>query len=138
MSLMIQSTWYHKLLRTAMVLCALILLFDSGILSPVTKQLSLHAQQYIATGVGMSAQITPTETNTLTAELTAKEAELEAREEALRQRELDTGIRQTAAGSTSASTYYLTIGLILLLILVIFNYVFDYIRSLNVARVRYE
>lgn len=123
---------YHKMLRVFMAVVAVTLLFDSGILSPVTSELSNGAQQYVATAIGVSAVIPENELNKITAELSARERDLDAREAALEGREIDA--RAFDTGGTTASpgglsTYILSILLFVLLVLITLNYVLDFLRQ---------
>ena len=124
-----QRTYYHSILRIASLTCALVLLFDSGLVNPVTKELSRNTRQYLAQAVSMNASVTPNELNQLTAELTAQKKDLAEREAALKEREIAVNLNQsnTAAGS-STSTFILSIILFILLVLIVLNYVLDYLR----------
>ena len=62
----LDESMYHRVLRVFSVVCALVLLFESGLVSPVTKQLSVETHQYLANAVGVGASIEPTELNSLT------------------------------------------------------------------------
>ena len=87
-----QDSSYHTLLRISALTLALVLLFDSGLLSPVSKQLSQNTQQYLANAVGVGASVEPTELNSLTLQLTQRNQELDAREAALSEREISVGL----------------------------------------------
>lgn len=130
--------WYHITLRTSAAVVALLLLFDSGLLSPITKELSLGAQRYVANGVGVVAGVEPTELNQITAALTKQEQELATRERALREREIEVNLAQTGTGQ-NPSTYILSALLSVLLLLIIINYILDFYRSRpNRFRTQYE
>jgi hypothetical protein len=117
---------YHKVLRTALLVVALMLLFDSGLVVPLTKQLSDNTVAYLAQSSGVFAQIEPNELNIITAELTAREQELDAREAALR----DIESRNFGEGtSLDYSTYILSLILFVLTILIILNYALDWKRA---------
>jgi len=68
-----QHSLYHSLLRVATASLALVLLFDSGFVLPVTKELSNNTQLYLGNVVGVSAGVEATELSLMTAELTKKE-----------------------------------------------------------------
>ena len=57
----LEKTMYHKVLRVAMVVCAFVLLFESGIVSETTTQLSQNTHQYLANAVGVGASVKPNE-----------------------------------------------------------------------------
>ncbi len=124
----VQFSNYHRILRVSLVVCALMLVFDSGLISDSTARLSNGTQNYLANAVGMTASVAPTELNQFTAQLTEREQELSSREAALREREIAVGLNE--GGQTNDySTYLLASILFILLVLVILNYVLDYLRS---------
>jgi hypothetical protein len=116
------NTLYHKLLRVSALSLALVLLFASGILSPVTKQLSSNAGSYIATAIGINAAVLPNEVNTLSAQLQQREKELQ-------QREIAVELKESAQGVGGLSTFIMSTLLFVLLVLIILNYVLDFIRG---------
>ncbi|MCA9362606.1 hypothetical protein KC906_04475 [Candidatus Kaiserbacteria bacterium] len=126
---MIQSSQYHRVLRVSAVVCAVVLVFQSGLLSDTTAQLAANTQQYMANVIGMSASVEPTELNQLTAELTAKQTELAARESALREREISVGLNGGMPAANQTTTYILASVLFILLVLILLNYALDYLRS---------
>jgi len=123
-----QETLYHSVLRVAMAVVATVLVFDSGLFSPVTKQLSLNTQQYLGQAVGVYAGVESTELNTITAALTEKEQSLAEREKTIEQREIEVGL---ATGSTRGvdSTFILSVLLSIILVLIIINYILDFRRG---------
>jgi len=127
---------YHSILRIASLTLALILLFDSGLLNPVTKQLSQNAQQYVATAVGMSAGVEPTELNMLTAAITQKERELAEREAAVEAREIAVNLNTESAQRENNSTFVLSILLFITIVLMVLNYVLDYMRVRTPVRAK--
>lgn len=132
-----QGTMYHMLLRTGALLFALLLLFDSGMLSPVTSKISHDTQRYIATAIGVGARIEPTPLNTLTAEITAKNNELAAREAAIAEREIEVGIADSAAVErieSDISTYILSVLLFIIIVLIVLNYALDFARERRLLR----
>jgi hypothetical protein len=118
-------TMYHRVIRTSLLVLALMLVFDSGILSPLSRELSKNAIQYVAQSVGVFAQIEPNEFNVITAELQKREQELANREATLRTIEA----RTFGGGSGDRSTYILSILVFILSVLVIVNYVLDWRRA---------
>ncbi|NCT01638.1 hypothetical protein GW766_00055 [Candidatus Parcubacteria bacterium] len=122
-----QDSNYHRFLRTAALLCALVLAFESGLVRESTKDISKQTHLYLANVIGMSAAVQPNELNQITAELTKKERELAAREAALREREITVEL-STGMGDSSTATYILSSVLFILLILILLNYTLDYLR----------
>lgn len=121
-----EHSFYHRILRVSALTTALVLLFDSGFIAPITKQLSDNTWSYLANSAGVYAQIEPNELNVITAELTARDAELDRREAALRTIEA----RDFGQGEpTDYSTYILSVILFLLTMLIVTNYVLDWRRA---------
>lgn len=133
---MIENSMYHMLLRTSALTLALLLLFDSGLLSPLTKQISSNTQQYVATAVGVGASVQPTELNVLTAALTSRDRALDDREAALQQREIQVGIANGSVerSNTNVSTYILSVLLFIILVLIVLNYALDFARERRFMR----
>jgi hypothetical protein len=129
------ETMYHRVLRVSLVICALVLLFESGLVSPVTKQLSQETHQYLANAVGVGASVDPTELNSLTSELTKQKLALQAREQALKEREIEIGLA-SGQSTDETSTYVLSGVLFILLVLIILNYTLDYLRAREVGSTR--
>ena len=116
---------YHSSLRVSVLLVAVLLLFDSGVLSPITKQFSDHALHYTANVIGVGAAVAPNELNTWTAALTERERDLDRRE-----RELNVGLNnETGLAGVQISTYILSALLFVLLVLIILNYSLDLARE---------
>lgn len=128
---------YHSVLRSGAGVLALVLLFDSGLIAPVTKELSHETQRYLATGIGIHAGVEPTELNQITAALTAKEQELAAREQALNEREISVDLARSSSDQNT-STYVLSALLFILLLLILLNYALDFYRARPLPRVQYE
>jgi hypothetical protein len=124
------NSLYHSLLRVSLLVCAIALVFESGILSESTAVLSQNTHSYLANAVGMSAGVAPTELNQYTAQLTQKERELAAREASLSEREIAVNL-STAPGSSSnqRATYIMSSILFILLVLILLNYALDYLRQ---------
>ncbi len=118
---------YHSVLRVSLVIVATTLIFDSGLLSPITEKLSDNAITYVASGVvGVLASVPPNELNTLSAELNEREREIAAREALLNEREIQT--RDFGIGDIDYSTYVLSTILFMLTVLILFNYYLDWRR----------
>lgn len=113
---------YHIVLRSCALTLALVLLFVSGVLSPVTQKLSRDTGSYIATAIGMNASVVPTEINTLSAQLAQRDKELTEREIAL-------NLKESSASVGDMSTFILSILLFVLLVLIVLNYVLDFLRT---------
>lgn len=118
---------YHSFLRVTVVVLAAVLVFDSGLFTSATAQLSGQTQQYLANAVGVYAGVAPNEVNTLTTRITELEQQLSQRE-----REIDPGLGGLGTAS-NASTFILSGILFIFLVLIILNYALDYAR----ARERY-
>lgn len=125
---MLEKTVYHQVLRVSAVVCAFVLLFESGLVMQSTAHLSENTHRYLANVVGMTASVSPTELNTLTAELTAQKTALEEREAALAEREIQVELN-SANATNNGSTYLIAVLLFILLVLIVTNYVLDYLRS---------
>jgi hypothetical protein len=126
-SVLIEDTMYHRVLRVSAVVFALLLVFESGIVSHTTKQLSMDTHRYLAQTVGMSASVEPTELNTMTAALTKQKKQLDERESALKEREIQVNVRENSDGNQTA-VYVLSVIVFILLILIVTNYILDYLR----------
>lgn len=125
------------LLRTSALTLAIILLFESGVVSPITKQLSHNAGDYVATAIGVNAAVVPTEINSITAELTQKRQELAAREAAIAEREIAVNLNDES-GNDDMTTYILSVILFILLTLIVLNYILDFMRSRRLTNTSHE
>lgn len=124
-----QNSTYHHVLRTSALTLALVLVFVSGLVTPVTKQLSQQTSAYLANTVGVYAGVEATELSQLTAELTEQKRALEERERAVQEREIAVNVGAADAGGGDMSTYILSVILFILLVLIILNYGLDYARA---------
>jgi hypothetical protein len=122
------DTLYHSILRISAAVAALLLVFVSGLLSPITAQLADQTEQYLANAVGVSVGVAPTELNQITAALTIREQELEARALALSEREIELGLSPSDSMMPDTDTFVLATILFILLVLIILNYALDYVR----------
>jgi hypothetical protein len=116
------TTVYHVLLRTSALTLALVLLFVSGIVSPITKEIAGNTQAYLATAIGMNAAVLPNEYNTLNAQLQERANELTSREVAV-------SLKEQRGANSDMSTFVLSTLLFVVLVLLILNYVLDYLRA---------
>ncbi len=124
---------YHKFLRVSQFLVAVVLIFDSGFLLPLTKELSNGTINYLANTIGIGASVAPNELNVITAELTAREQAINAREAALAEREI---AARDFGDETDLSVYILSAILLILTILIVLNYAMDFIRVRNLYHER--
>lgn len=126
---MMSRELYRASLRVLGLVCAFVLVFDSGIISPITRELSNSTYRYVATNaIGVLASVAPNEINTLTAELTKREQELEEREASLNEREIATRDFGIGINSSDRSTYILSAILFILMTLIVINYIMDWNR----------
>ncbi len=114
---------YHGVLRIAVLLFVILLVFDSGLISKNTKILSTSTQQYLANAVGVYVGVAPTEMNQLTARITELEGELDAKE-----RLIAVNLADNKNAPMDKSTLILSIIVFILLVLIIINYILDYLR----------
>lgn len=128
-----KNSVYHALLRICALTLSLVLLFVSGILSPITKQLSGDAGSYMANAIGMNAVVPINEINTLSAQLAARDQELSDREIAI-------NLKEATAGTGNITTFIMSVLLFILLVLIVLNYALDFIRNkpVTVARKQHE
>jgi hypothetical protein len=116
------DTLYHKLLRVSALSLAFVLLFVSGVITPITKSLSTGAGTYLATAIGINAAVLPTEVNTLS-------AQLEERDREITQREIAVNLKEANEQKSEVATYIMSVLLFILLTLIILNYVLDFMRA---------
>lgn len=122
---------YHRFLRISLLVTACVLVFDSGILFPVTKQLADNTYLYLGSaGTGVFASVPQNEINTLTAQISERERELDAREAQLREREIATRDFETGS-EPDYSTYIISFILFILSVLIVLNYAMDWTRVKN-------
>ena len=90
--------------------------------------MSLSTQSYLANSVGITVGVAPTELNTLTAGLTAKELALDSRDRALTEREIAIGLNGQA-GTQDKTTFIMGLTLFMVVLLLVLNYALDFIRA---------
>lgn len=130
-----QVSRYHRFLRVALLVVAFVLIFDSGLLFPITKQLSDNTYMYLGSvGTGMFANVPPNELNTLTAQISAQQQELDAREAALLEREVAARTFNSEE-RIDYSLYIISTILFIIMVLLALNYAMDWARVKNY---RYE
>ncbi|MEY2664991.1 MAG: hypothetical protein RLZZ480_96 [Candidatus Parcubacteria bacterium] len=130
----VKASKYHKVLRVSVVVCTLMLLFETGAVHKSTKQLSISTHDYLANVVGATASVEPTELNTLTAELTAQKLALQQRESAVSEREIEVGLAP-GESANQKTTYILAGILFVLLVLMVINYTLDFLRYRELKRI---
>tara|TARA_B100000508_G_scaffold62756_1_gene49219 strand:+ start:4031 stop:4444 length:414 start_codon:yes stop_codon:yes gene_type:complete len=128
----LEDSNYHKLLRIAAVVCAVVLVFESGLINDSTSRISQGTHAYLANAIGVGASVKPTELSQYTAALTQKERELQAREAALLEREISVDLNEGGSAANDTVVYLLASILFILLVLILLNYVLDYLRSKEV------
>lgn len=123
-----QVSRYHRFLRISLLVVAFVLVFDSGVLSSVTKQLSDSTISYVASvGSSVLANVPENEINSLTAQISQRERELDAREALLREREISARDFGTEP-ITDYSTYVIGAILFVIILLLMLNYIMDFKR----------
>lgn len=121
----LENSLYHSFLRVAVSVCALALVFDSGLLFSQTSNISDLVQQNVANVVGVKVGVAPNDMNVLTARITELETEAQARERLIA---VNLSEREDA-GTFDTSTFVLSVLVFILLVLVILNYTLDYLRE---------
>lgn len=124
----LEKTYYHKFLRVSALIVACVLVFESGLLTDRTKNLSESTHSYLANAIGVSVGVAPTELNKYTAELTQKEQELIKREAAISEREISVNLKTGETEGRDTTVLLLSAILTIMLILIVLNYVMDYLR----------
>lgn len=120
---------YHRFLRIALLVATFALVFDSGILFPVTERLSHNTFMYLGSvGAGVFASVPENEINVLTAQISERERTLDAREAALKEREIATRKFETDS-ETDYSTYIISVILFFIIVLLVLNYALDFARN---------
>ena len=121
---MVTVSRYHKFLRTAALALAFVLVFESGLLSTRTGELSKNAERFMASAVGINASVAPNEVNTLVVQLQERELMLDARE-----RDINARASDGSGSNPFGSTYVLSAILFILLTLIVLNYILDFVRT---------
>ncbi|MFM2374767.1 MAG: hypothetical protein RLZZ234_762 [Candidatus Parcubacteria bacterium] len=120
----LRKSLYHRILRTSLVIVALLLAFTSGVLISDTQQFAASGERYLANAVGMYAAVSSNEINTLNAALTNRAHELDARE-----REIDARAQGAAFITDPRTVYALSLILLVQLVLIVTNYALDFRRA---------
>ena len=130
----LQFSIYHSSLRVSAAVCALLLLFTSGLFVPQSAMVSNDFVSYMSANVvGVGASVQPNEYNMITAALTARETELDRRENMVAQREIASQVDRSRPESQSVLPYINAAILFILLLLIVLNYALDYMRQRQVA-----
>ena len=124
-----RSIVYHQILRSSAILMLAILVFDSGALTPLTKQFADNTYRQVANVIAVGASVAPNELNMMTAELTTQKKALDEREQQLREREMAVGLNDQTSNSQNISTYVLSVILFIILVLITLNYALDFARE---------
>lgn len=124
-----QSILYRSLLRVSLVVSAVILVFQAGIIDDRTTALFSQTAQQLSATVGMSVSVAPNELNQITTELTKQQQLLSQREEEITQREIDLGLNSGEPTSSQTTTYVLAAIVFIQLVLIVLNYGLDYLRA---------
>ena len=124
-----RSLVYHQILRSSALLMLAILVFDSGVLTPLTRQFADNTYQQLANVIAVGASVAPNELNVITAELTSQKKDLDEREEQLREREMALGLNDQTSSTQNLSTYVLSVILFIILVLITLNYALDFARE---------
>lgn len=121
---------YRVSLRISSLVTALTLVFVSGILTPITKELSNSTFEYLASAaVGVQVGVEETELSQLTAEFTTRTRALDAREAALQEREIAARSFGANTNNDDYATYIISVILFILTTLMMMNYVLDWRRA---------
>jgi hypothetical protein len=123
-----QSILYRSLLRVSLVVTAVVLTFQAGLIDERTSALFSETTDHLSATVGMSVSVAPTEFNEITAELTRQQNLLAEREEQITEREIDLGLNSGDATADQTTTYILASVLFVQLLLILLNYGLDYLR----------
>lgn len=124
-----QSILYRSLLRVSLVVTALLLVFQAGIVDERTSVLFSQTTSQLASAVGASASVKPNELNQITAVLTEQQNMLAQREQQIEQREIDLGLNTGQPTANQTTTYVLASILFVQLVLIVLNYGLDYLRA---------
>jgi len=124
-----QSILYRSLLRVSLVVTAVMLVFQAGLVDDRTAAVFSQTTTQLSAMVGMSASVAPTEYNTFTAEITKQQNLLAEREEQISEREIALGLNAGEATANQTTTYILASILFVQLLLIILNYGLDYLRA---------
>ena len=124
-----QSILYRSLLRVSLVVTAIMLVFQAGLVDDRTAALFSQTTSQLSAMVGMSASVAPTEYNTFTAEITKQQNLLAEREEQISEREIALGLNAGESTADQTTTYILASILFVQLLLIILNYGLDYLRA---------
>lgn len=126
---------YHRFLRVSLLVMTAVLVFDSGILFPATKQLSDNTILYLASvGSSVGASVPPNEINSLSAQIAEQQKVLDQREADLNEREIKARVFGEK-NETDYSLYSISAILFIIIVLLMINYTLDFRR---VRKYQYE
>jgi len=110
----ISTSWYHSILRISVLVFALALVFESGILSSVTQTIAHTAGEQFATAIQATTDNANYDEEVLSPEIARNQSEVKT---------------LTVSPTTTKSTFLLSAIVFILLLLVVLNYILDYLRS---------
>lgn len=119
---------YHKTLRVLSVVMVCVLMFQSGLYSKTTAQLSVVTGNYLTAAVGVSVGVPENDVNVLTKKIAELETQVGAKDAQLRERELSLGLNSQENTGTRVTLILAGIQLVLLILIVV-NYALDYLRG---------
>lgn len=122
---MVQDSNYHRVLRISSVVCAAVLLFESGLLSSSTAALSQNTHRYLANSISTAASF---ESGIVAPELTAQRNSSGEIVSTPSESEVGTVFSESTAPNQRA-TYIIAGLLFILLTLVVLNYALDYLKK---------
>lgn len=105
-----------------------VLMFQSGLYSKTTAQLSVVTGNYLAAAVGVSVGVPENDVNVLTKKIAELETQVGAKDAQLRERELSLGLNSQDRTGTRVTMILAGIQLVLLVLIVV-NYALDYVRG---------
>lgn len=124
----LEHSAYHKSLRVVTLVMSFVLVFQSGLLSNSTAQLSTITGQYLVAAVGVSVGVPENDLNVLTTRIAELESQVGYKDAQLRERELALGLSDQGASQGRVTLILAAIQLVLLLLIVV-NYGLDYWRA---------
>ncbi len=122
---------YHSFLRVGILTFAILLVFDSGLVSEQSKALSISTQEYLANTVSAQAGTLPIETNQPMVGAIESEGELAAKEHMI-----TLNISENTSVTMDKSTLIISLIVSFLLLLILLNYVLDFIRTRKMIRLQ--
>ena len=119
---------YHRLLRISLLVSAIALVFESGLINQSTSYIAKGTHVYLANVINSPSQTVETKNNLYAIESSNEDKQSAALQEAAKEREVGPQA-STEIIYNNRATYTLSIVVFMLLVLIILNYALDYIRS---------